>query len=395
MNRKPRKLKVQPDYIQSHEALLGLLPEGLAIPLHEALSRSRANESETEAGFVAWLVGWCSQYAKLRMIDAAGNVHFEVSGKGAASRTLFVAHTDTVAWQAGQNDYYLYRGSLKVTSQVLGADDGAGCALLCYMMSKGVPGRYIFTREEESGGHGSAHLVTCYPELLRRYDRAIAFDRKGQSEVIYQQGGSECASMAAAEALSDALNDQGMLYMPSNKGSFTDTKLYRRLIPECFNVSVGYENEHGSKELLDLKHLAELAAAVIEIDWDSLPVKRDPTKAELKRVTAPKAAANKVWESAFSEAKYEDDLFPQAGSVSNEAKYSKSVHDHLAAFEKGRKSGLEDFLCVELYPQDTSLARMMLKFDRITDDVIEQAFLYESFQATEYLLDTIMVEMVH
>ena len=47
-------------------------------------------------------------------------------------------------------------------------------------------------------------------------------------------------------------------------------------VPECVNVSVGYYNEHTSRESLDLTYLLKLSEAVLIIDWNSLPTVRNP-----------------------------------------------------------------------------------------------------------------------
>jgi hypothetical protein len=53
-------------------------------------------------------------------------------------------------------------------------------------------------------------------------------------------------------------------YAPDNTGSFTDTANYVRLIPECTNVSVGYDHEHGPSEVLDVVHLVALRGALVK-----------------------------------------------------------------------------------------------------------------------------------
>lgn len=162
----------------------------------------------------------------------------------------------------------------------LGADDGAGVWLMLKMIERKVPGSYIFHRGEEVGGVGSKAMVEKYPEILKQFECAVAFDRHDTYEVIYMQGGSKCASMKFTEALCKRLNAKGMTYQPSSKGVFTDTKNYRRLIPECVNVAVGYESQHGRNETLDFSHLAALLEACCGLDWDSLPIDRDPKESD-------------------------------------------------------------------------------------------------------------------
>lgn len=162
----------------------------------------------------------------------------------------------------------------------LGADDGAGVWLMLKMIERKVPGTYLFHRGEEVGGIGSAAMRDKYPELLKAFECAVAFDRADTFEVIYMQGGQKCASLKFTEALCDRLNKQGMRYEPSTRGTFTDTKNYRKIIPECVNVAVGYECQHGRNETLNFAHLAALLEAVCNIDWDSLPIDRDPKEAD-------------------------------------------------------------------------------------------------------------------
>jgi hypothetical protein len=73
------------------------------------------------------------------------------------------------------------------------------------------------------------------------------------------------------------LNDLGMSYTTSTRGVFTDTKVYAGVIPECFNLGVGYYQQHTNKETLDYAHAEALLNAVCTIDWKSLLTIRKPT----------------------------------------------------------------------------------------------------------------------
>lgn len=253
------------------------MPPALAVPLFRAVTTKREGESIAEANFAAWLLSHCLPYAELKMVDCTGNIHFLIkTPTGEDPTSLFVAHTDTVHHNGGVNKVSLDGGFIRAVDAPLGADDGAGIAILCYMMSHKVPGRYIFSRNEESGGVGAQQIADTMDEILKKYKRAIAFDRRGTSEVIIEQAGTRCASEAFGEALSDALNEHGLLYTHSDKGVYTDTKEFRHVIPECVNVATGYYQEHGSQENLDLGHLTMLALAAVRIDWETLPTVRDP-----------------------------------------------------------------------------------------------------------------------
>lgn len=246
--------------------------ESLLTPLYEALSLKRSAGSPEEADFAAWLL---KRYIdNLKKVDEGGNLHFEVGD----SKTLFVAHIDTCHRNHGTNTFVLENGIIRAAEECLGADDGAGVAMLCHLMTNRIPGYYIFTRQEEEGGVGSSYLAKAHPALLRRFERSICFDRRGTSEIITVQSGETCASPEFAEALSIEFMEQNMLYMESDRGTYTDNKEFTHLISENVNISVGYENEHGPKELLDLQHLLDLAAAVLQIKWEDLPVKRKPER---------------------------------------------------------------------------------------------------------------------
>lgn len=226
-------------------------------------------------------------------IDDIGNIHVDTR-QTQANRTLFTAHIDTVHRGAlarqttlidcvdGINTLYLPTPTQKseLTGQApncLGADDTAGVMVLLHMLLNGVNAYYIFTRGEEVGGIGARYLADHSKELLHEFDRAIAFDRKGTSSVITHQGMGRCCSDEFANALSDALGNDTLMYAPDDTGVYTDTAEFVSIIPECTNVSVGYYREHTVNETLDLDHMIALIAQVVTIDWDNLPTTRDPS----------------------------------------------------------------------------------------------------------------------
>jgi hypothetical protein len=162
----------------------------------------------------------------------------------------------------------------------IGADDAAGIIVLFSLISAGVPALYIIHASEEVGGIGSHYIADNTPELLNGITHAIAFDRRGTSDVIWMQGGQPCASEGCAGVIAHALNmaNKDFDYAPDDTGSFTDTKVYRNIIPECFNISCGYENEHWQDESLDIAHLVALCEAVKTVDWCNLPVWRSTSE---------------------------------------------------------------------------------------------------------------------
>ena len=252
---------------------MALLPDTVLMrTLGRALTLRRNFGGETEAGFVAWL----ATRLPVTMIDASGNLHVDTRS-GPLHRTMFTAHTDTVHSTDGSNNVHVDGAVWRAgVGSALGADDGAGVALLCYMVDAGIPGYYLFFRGEERGGVGSKWLAKEMPGLFKGIDRAVAFDRKGCHDVITHQKGRRCASDEFAWALADQLGDGGHWFMPDATGVYTDTAEFSHLVHECTNVSVGYKNQHGEHEEQDITFLNFLASRVLEVKWDELPIVRVP-----------------------------------------------------------------------------------------------------------------------
>lgn len=230
------------------------------------------------------------------------------------SRTLFSAHLDTVERNSGKNTLQAYVDAktghtfVKATNSVLGADDAAGISIMVNMIDNNIAGNYHFYAMEEIGAVGSNWLVSNHPELYANIDRAIAFDRKGTSDVIAVQLGSDCCSNEFALALSDALVAEGLYYEPS-EGVFTDTANMVGLVPECTNLSCGYYNEHSNNECLDLTFLESLTDAVLRINWEALPTKRSTVIKERKWYTDDWSGEPTVGYNSLHNSSYDFDAY--------------------------------------------------------------------------------------
>jgi hypothetical protein len=239
----------------------------------DLLSYCRPDRSKSEARFIReYLLSVPTARA-----DAFGNVHVDLRTLP-SHRTLFVAHTDTVHHVGGfQSVYYDHKVQLvRTRGQCLGADDGAGILVLLNLIRNAVPAYYLFTRGEERGGKGAKYLADHDYKLLEHFDRAIAFDRRGTSSVITHQAYGRTCSDVFADALSDLLTNDRLMYAPDDTGVYTDTAEFIDIIPECTNVSVGYVSEHGPNETLSIPHLFDLMAQTVLVPWDDLPTARDP-----------------------------------------------------------------------------------------------------------------------
>lgn len=239
--------------------------------LAAALTTKRPHGGTGDARFAAYLA---TQFGGATLIDGHGNLHFD--RRSAGERTMFTSHTDTVHHTDGRNKVRIDGNFWRAEGDVLGADDGAGIALMAHMMEAGVPGYYVFFRGEECGGLGSTWLADNMTDLLREFDRAVAFDRAGYYDVITHQSGGRCCSDEFADALATQLADAGLLFAPCDSGVYTDTAEFTHDIPECTNLSVGYKAQHSNREEQDVAFLRDLADALVKVNWEQLPTKRDP-----------------------------------------------------------------------------------------------------------------------
>lgn len=270
--------------------------------LYRALGSMRRHGTKAEARFVAWL---CNRLP-VTMIDGAGNIHVDLRTQP-HHRTMFTSHTDTVHDTGGPNGIRLDTTDPKRVlwradeGDCLGADDGAGVALMVHMIEAGVPGLYVFFRGEEVGGIGSSWMDKHFNSVLKDIDRCISLDRADQNDVITHQGIGRCCSDAFASALAAALttDDLTLAYLPDNTGVFTDSANLVDHIPECTNLSVGYKHQHGDGEYQDVTFLQRLADQLCLVPWDDLPTERDPKADEWNGKTFGSAGSDYDWMSGY------------------------------------------------------------------------------------------------
>ena len=202
--------------------------------LARALSMMRPHNSEGTKRLTDWLED-SARTLPNAMIgrDAIGNLHVDTR-LNSSNRTLFVAHVDTVHRKEGPNKIRKTATHWHADGAALGADDGAGVAMLMHLIHAGIPAYYIFTQGEECGGIGASWLADNWKDGLAKFDRAIAFDRRGIDSVITHQGRGRCCSDVFGQALADALNeDMTLMYLPDNTGVYTDTAEFIDIIPSA------------------------------------------------------------------------------------------------------------------------------------------------------------------
>jgi len=343
--------------------------------LARALSMMRPHNSEGTRRLTDWLEERAHKLPNAMIWrDEAGNLHVDTR-LSASNRTLFVAHVDTVHRKEGPNKIKQTPTYWYADGAALGADDGAGVAMLMHLMHAGVPAYYIFTQGEECGGIGATHLAKHDSKLLSEFDRAIAFDRRGIDSVITHQGRGRCCSDAFADALSDALNaDLTLMYLPDSTGVYTDTAEFIEVIPECTNISVGYYSEHSDKESLDIIHFQALADRVALIDWDSLPTDRDPTVVEyLDWGWGAHAGTSLTGVSAVGTGEWANWHHLRDDDEWDYDSYTIELQEALYDAQAGSKQWLIELMCESVWPEDPEMAERLIDRNKIDEQVLATA----------------------
>lgn len=224
----------------------------------------------TELGLLSYLPNGYKE-------DGMGNYYLEIGDKPS---TMFSCHLDT-ACAKKEKVTHTHNGNIIGTdgTTILGADDKAGMVVILYMIENKVPGLYYFFEGEEVGCVGSSKLAAVWEdtEFSKYITKVISFDRRGTDSIITEQGFGQCCSDEFATDLSNKLNSTefNFSFEPDPTGIYTDSAQFMDLVPECTNISVGYYNEHTTRETQDIEFLNRLCKGVCLIDWESLPICRD------------------------------------------------------------------------------------------------------------------------
>ena len=210
--------------------------------------------------------------------DAYGNYYYLI---GENPTTMFTCHLDTACSKQVKVNHVQTQNIIKTDgSSILGADDKAGMVVILNMIENKVPGLYYFFIGEEVGCIGSGRLAQDWvnSEFSYTVSKVVSFDRRSDCSVITHQWYGRCCSDAFAEELSFRLNGTGqrLKLEPDDTGVLTDSAQFMDIIPECTNISVGYMYEHTTGEYQNIDFLQRLCKAVCLIDWETLPVERDP-----------------------------------------------------------------------------------------------------------------------
>ncbi len=236
--------------------------------------------------------------------DEFGNLFVKIG----ESDVMFTSHLDTAS-PANTKVNHVFDGNVIKTDgkSILGADDKAGVTVMMYMIKKRVPGLYYFFLGEEVGCIGSKKVAAVQKEnKIEGINKVISFDRRNTKSIITYQSSQRCASDTFGKALSEQLNkaDETFSYDIDPTGVLTDSVQFIKIYSECTNISVGYQSEHTFSESQDIDHLEKLAVACTKVDWNGLPVERDPSKTEYRSY---------VGYGGYDDWGYDDDGYPSYG----------------------------------------------------------------------------------
>ena len=236
--------------------------------LWQMIQTMRPANTKTEEDFIRRYIDATGAYE-----DGYGNRILRIGD----APIMFSSHTDTVHSKEGTQRVVQRAGLVKLSeletvANCLGADCTAGVWLMLECIRARKSGLYVFHREEEIGGHGSSWIAANTPELLDGIQACVALDRKGTDSVITHQYGGRCAS----DDFAWSLGKQFRGYRPDDTGSFTDSANYTHLIPECSNLSIGYENAHQRTETLAYLHLLDVRDSLLKLDHRKLAIRRKP-----------------------------------------------------------------------------------------------------------------------
>ena len=212
--------------------------------------------------------------------DEFGNLFIQVG----ESDVMFTSHLDTATGALTQVNHVIEENIIKTDgTSILGADDKAGVTIMLHMIENEIPGLYYFFLGEEVGCVGSKKVATKWREDKKEgIKKVISFDRRGTTSVITFQSGQRCCSEKFGEELAKQLNlaEETFSYKNDPTGLLTDSIQFMKMYPECTNISVGYQSEHTYSEQQNIEHLEKLAEACLKVDWNGLPVERDPSVVE-------------------------------------------------------------------------------------------------------------------
>jgi hypothetical protein len=297
-------------------------------------------------------------------MDEFGNLFTKIG----TSDVMFTSHLDTATSVYTKVKHQFDQNIIKTDgTTILGADDKAGVTIMLHMIENQIPGLYYFFLGEEVGCVGSKKVAEKHKiEKFDYINKVISFDRRGTDSVITYQAGARCCSDKFGEELSKQLNlaESTFNYKNDPTGVYTDSAQFVRIYAECTNISVGYYSEHTYSERQDIEHLTKLAEACLKVDWNNLPVERDPSKTEYKSygssygrwgwdddydyIRSNKSSTNSNWSNSFK----------PSTTQSEKINFWDEEYRYISSIEIKKTTG--EILSIDLSPNRLSYEREII-----------------------------------
>jgi len=174
-----------------------------------------------------------------------------------------VAHMDTVFPKAPKDVFYDREKGVIWSPTGLGADDRAGIFAIIKLIQLGYRPTVLFCADEEIGALGAEQLVHDYPQPIEPINFIIELDRRGTNDCVFYN----CDNKDFIHYIESA----GFV---EDWGSFSDIS---EICPVWeiagVNLSIGYEDEHTTSEILKVNPMMDTIWKVRKIfdegEWSS------------------------------------------------------------------------------------------------------------------------------
>ncbi|RUL50809.1 M20/M25/M40 family metallo-hydrolase [Lysinibacillus antri] len=212
--------------------------------------------SGEEDNIRTFVIKQLTPYVDYLEVDHYGNVLAQVK-KGNGPTVLLNAHLDTVDNFAPDRTILKDNHIWTASEGILGADDRAGvCVILAVAQTlqnstfRGTM-KFAFTVEEEIGLVGARQLAKSF---LWGVDMAFVVDRRGIGDIVTSCGGyiSFCTDEFARNVKRIGHHVHRNRWNIVAGGS-SDTRIWAEQGINSINLSAGYNYEHTSNEILDIK----------------------------------------------------------------------------------------------------------------------------------------------
>jgi hypothetical protein len=315
--------------------------------------------------------------------DEVGNYYIIIG----ESKTMFTCHMDNYTKKLTKVNHVFYedeRGKKVKTDgkTPLGSDDKAGVTVMLNMIEHNVPGCYYFFIGEEPllsvGCKGSKDIFKNKPDWFKRFDRCIAFDRRGCGSIISKQRDVTCCSKEFVLALAAQFGDNNMEYKSDPTGRYTDSAVFMYIIPEVTNLSCGGFHEHTNSEFQNLDYLERVCNATIKINWEELPIVRVPKKPFFKADRTVASVARYITHRS-AEGSAADIPNNDRGILTNKEEIKSEIDKYRDRIRK-RKAEQKQKPNMGLFNYKTYVKKKGLNLFQIVEDYLE----YFGYKATYF-----------